>query len=125
MEEELPSNESCEDCQNPHQHLQEVPPSTWILIQYEGETVSHNYHVCFCLAVGYRVFSKDEEVEEGDKVGYNQARPWVLEIITEADTYLHSPNPRHPPISSKKRQRAITKRVPDYQGGIMQKSKSA
>lgn len=73
MEEELPSNESYEDRQNPHQNLQEVPPSTWILIQYEGETVSHNYHVRLSLAVGYRVFSKDEEVEEGDKIGYNQA----------------------------------------------------
>lgn len=73
MEDELSSNESCEDRQNPHQHLQEVPPSTWILIQYEGKTVSHNYHVCLRLAVRYRVFSKDEEVEEGDKVSYNQA----------------------------------------------------
>lgn len=121
MEEELPSNESCDNRQYPHQHLQKVPPSTRILIHYKRETVSHYYHVCLCLAVGYRVFSKDEEVEEGDEVGYNQAQPWVLEIITEADVYLHSSNPRHPVASSKNRQRTRTERVPDYQTGITQK----
>ncbi|GAA6099380.1 uncharacterized [Tachysurus ichikawai] len=105
MEEEFPSKESCDNRQNPHQYLQDVPPSAWILIQYEGETVSHNYYVCFRLAVGYGVFSEDEEVEEGDEVGYEQAQPRVLEIITEAYTYLHSSNPRRPPASSKKRDR--------------------
>lgn len=48
-----------------------------------------------CLTVRDGVLGEDEEVEEGDKVGHDETRPWVLEIVAKASIYFHPAEPPH------------------------------
>lgn len=84
VEQELPGEQACDDGEDPHQDLQDVPSSSGIFIDHEREAVPHHDHVRLRLAVRHRVLGEDQEVEEGDEVGHHQTRPGVLEVIAEA-----------------------------------------
>ena len=45
------------------------------------------------LTVGDGVLGEDEEVEEGDEVGHDEARPRMLEIVAETGIYFHPAEP--------------------------------
>jgi len=60
-----------------------------------------------CLTVRDGVLGKDEEVEEGDKVGHDETRPWMLEIVAKTGIYFHPAEaPSHTtPGSQRERER--------------------
>lgn len=58
-----------------------------------------------CLTVRDGVLGEDEEVEEGDKVGHDETRPWVLEIVAKASIYFHPAEPPPTPGSQRERER--------------------
>lgn len=54
--------------------------------------------MCLGLTVRDRILCEDEEVEEGDEVGHDEARPGVLEVIAKASIYFHpaeTPQPHY------------------------------
>lgn len=94
MEYELPGKHSGDNGHQPRDDFEDAPSSTRVLVHYEGEAVSHHYHVSLCLAVGDRVLSKDKEVAESDEVGHKQTRPGMLEIVPQTGIYIHFEGPQ-------------------------------
>lgn len=60
------------------------------------------------LTVRDGVLGEDEEVEEGDKVGHDETRPWVLEIVAKASIYFHPAEPP-PHLGVRERERGKEK----------------
>lgn len=89
VEEELPDKQAGDNGQEPHDDLDGVPASAGVLVPDEGEAVAHHDHVGLRLAVRDRVLCEDQEVEEGDQVGHEHARPRVLEVVAEAGINFH------------------------------------
>jgi len=59
VEEEFPSDQPCENGQQPQQHLQASPAAALgVFVGYKGEAVPNNNHIGFCLAVRHRVLGK-------------------------------------------------------------------
>lgn len=90
MEYELSGEQASDDGQGPAHHLEDVPAEARVLVEEEGEAVAHHDDVSLGLAVRHGVLGEDEEVEEGDQVGHDEARPRVLEVVAEVGIYFHA-----------------------------------
>lgn len=89
VEEELPDKEADDNGHQPQKHFNNIPASAWVLGHNEREAVAHHGHACRRMAVGDRVLSEDEEVEEGHQASHGQPSPRMLEVVAETGVNVH------------------------------------